>query len=264
MIYQTIQLCPDAPHVTLTTYLFDTKKTKSDALLIIPGGAYSMVCSDREGEDIALAFSVMGVRTFVLNYTVGDGARFPTPLIEASLAMAHIKAHAEEYAIDADRVFVAGFSAGGHLAGSLGTMWHKPEVYEAAGLEYGVNRPAGMLLCYPVLCYFDKTHKGTFYKVFGTKEPTEEQICEWSVERNVDDRTCPAFLMHTANDAVVDVLNNIYMQKALAEAGIFFEAHIWPRGFHGLALATEMTGTPAFPEVAEWPRMAVDWMRRVK
>ena len=264
MIHEIIQLCPDAPHVTLTTYLYDTRNEKSDAILVIPGGGYSEVCADREGEEVALAFSVLGLKAFVLNYSTNENAKFPRPLVEASLAMAHIRGNADKYGINPDRVFVVGFSAGGHLAGSLGTMWHKKCIYDATGIPFGINRPTGMILCYPVLCYFDRTHKRTFRNLLGTDTPTEEQIAEWSVERNVDERTCPAFLLHTADDNSVNVLNNVYMQKALAENQIPFEVHIYPHGPHGIALANDITGsTPAMinPSVAEWPRLAAAWIK---
>lgn len=267
MIHETIQLCPDAPHVTLKTYLYDTKKEKSDAILVIPGGGYSNVCADREGEDVALAFSVLGLKAFVLNYSTKENAKFPRPLIEASLAMAHIRENAEKYGINPDRVFVVGFSAGGHLAGSLGTMWHKQCIYDATGIPFGINRPTGMILCYPVLCYFENTHKGTFNNLFGTKEPTEEQVNEWSVERNVDERTCPTFLLHTSDDGSVNVLNNVYMQQALAKHHIPFEVHIYPHGPHGIALANEITASgPAMinSSIAEWPRLAAAWMQNEK
>ena len=264
MIHETIRLCADDENVTLKTYLYDTRKKQSDAVLVIPGGGYTMVCHDREGEDVALALSNLGFRAFVLNYSTKEKAKFPRPLIEASLAMAHIRENAEKYGVNPERVFVLGFSAGGHLAGSLGTMWHKECVWKEAGLAYGVNRPTGMILCYPVLCYFDKTHKGTFNTLFGTETPTEEQINEWSVERNVDERTCPTFLWHTSTDKAVNILNNVYMQQALAENGIPFEAHIFPHGPHGMALANEITASTAAmidDRIAEWPRLAAGWMK---
>ena len=265
MIHETIHLCPEEPQVTLTTYLYDTKIKQSDAILVIPGGGYSGVCADREGEDIALAFSMYGLKAFVLRYSVKEKAKFPRPLIEASLAMAHIRENAEKYGINPDRVFVVGFSAGGHLAGSLGTMWHKQCIYDATGLPYGINRPTGMMLCYPVLCYFPWTHQGTFTNLFGTNEPTEDMINEWSVERNVDDKTCPAFLLHTSDDSAVHILNNVYMQKALAEHKIPFEVHIYPHGPHGLALGTPMTANTENmlrPDFAEWVRLAAAWTKK--
>ena len=265
MNVETIKLCGENERASLTTYLPSTRKEKSDAILIIPGGGYSGVCSDREGENIAIAFNAMGYACFVLDYSVKPNAVFPRPLIEASLAMVHIRQNAEKYKVDPERVFVLGFSAGGHLAASLGTRWHIPEVANAINAPFGMNKPTGMVLCYPVLCWFDKTHKGTFHNAFGTETPTEEQIRLISLENDLGEHTVPAFLWHTANDNAVNVQNTLKMATALSEAKIPFEVHIFPEGPHGMALGTAVTGnTPAMinDRVAEWPRLADGWMRQ--
>ena len=267
MNVKTIKLCGEDSKATLTTYLPCTRKEKSDAILIIPGGGYSAVCSDREGENIAIAFNALGYACFVLDYSVKADAVFPRPLIEASLAMVHIRENAEKYKIDPARVFVLGFSAGGHLAGSLGTRWHIPEVANAINAPFGTNKPTGMVLCYPVLSWFDKTHKGTFYNAFGSEQPTDEQIRTISLENDLTkENTPPAFLWHTANDNVVNVQNSLRMATSLSEAGVPFEVHIFPNGPHGMALATEVTSaSPAMIDarVAEWPRLADGWMKTV-
>ena len=264
MKHEVIYLCPEDNNVTLTTYVQISRNAKSDALLVIPGGGYSNVCSDREGENIALAFNGMGMQCFVLNYSTKEKAKYPRPLQEASLAMAYIKSHAEEYGIDPERVFVLGFSAGGHLAGSLGTLWHKPEAYRPVGLEYGANRPCGMVLCYPVIAYFPETHLGTFYNALGTRTPTEEEAAVVSLEKHVGENTVPAFLWHTADDAGVHVDNTLKMMSALARNKIYCEAHVYPHGPHGMALATPTTdanGNMTDERIAEWPRLAREWMK---
>ena len=268
MKHEVIHLCRDDENVTLTTYVQTSKDQKSDALLVIPGGGYSNVCSDREGENIALVFNGMGMQCFVLNYSTKEKAKYPRPLQEASLAMAYIKSHAEEYGIDPERVFVLGFSAGGHLAGSLGTLWHKPEAYKPVGLEFGANRPCGMILCYPVLSYFPETHLGTFYNALGTRNPSEEEASVVSLEKHVDENTVPSFLWHTADDASVHVDNTLKMMSALARNKIYCEAHVYPHGPHGMALATPTTdakeGEMTNERIAEWPRLAKAWMKTVK
>ena len=267
MNVETIKLCGEDERASLTTFLPCTRKEKSDAILIIPGGGYTGVCSDREGENIAIAFNALGYACFVLDYSVKPNAKFPRPLIEASLAMVHIRENAEKYKVDPERVFVLGFSAGGHLAGSLGTRWHIPEVANAINAPFGTNKPTGMILCYPVLCWFDKTHSGTFINAFGTDKPTEEQIRLISLENDLGENTPPACLWHTANDQAVNVQNTLKMATALSEAKIPFEVHIFPDGPHGMALATEATGaSPNMinPRVAEWPRLADGWMKSVK
>ncbi len=210
-------------------------------MLVIPGGGYSTVCSDREGEPIALAYLAHGFATFVLHYSVGAEAKGHRPLVEASAAMAYIRKNAKEYGIDANRVFAVGFSAGGHLAASLATMWHRKEITEQACIEYGSNRPEAVVLGYPVITGGDKAHKGSFYNIIGSTEPTEEQLDYYSVEKCVDEKSCPAFIMHTADDQLVPVENSLYVAEAYAKYGVRFELHIYPHGPHGLALANEIT-----------------------
>ena len=264
MISKVIQLRDDDPDITLTTYVQDEGWKKRDAMLVIPGGGYSCVCADREGEPIALAFAARGVNAFVLNYSVGKKSLFPRPLADASLAMAYIKDHAEEFHIDPERVFCVGFSAGGHLAASLGTLWHLDSVDKMTGLPHGKNRPAGMILCYAVLISGEGAHKGSFYNILGTTEPTDEQLALYSIEKHIDDNTAPAFLMHTANDPVVPVKNALDVAEALAAKGKQFELHIYPDGPHGVALGDWQTGRGntawCDSKVARWVDDAIYWM----
>ncbi len=266
MKIKEVKICEERPWVTLSAYLPFTRDKKADALLIIPGGGYENVCDGHEGDAVAVDFAARGLRCFVLRYSVKKDARFPTPLIDASLAVSHIKRNAEEYGIDPERVFVLGFSAGGHLAAALGTLWHKDWLCRHLGMPFGENRPAGMILCYPVLAYFPGTNLGTFYHAFGTDTPTEEMINELSLERQVDARTVPAFLWHTADDEGVSVENTLRMLRALCEAKIYTEAHIYPHGPHGMSLATDICCAAPWtdPRVAHWPRLAAEWIKTVK
>ena len=130
MINKRVMLEEGNEHAYLDVYAAqEIKDFKRSAILIIPGGGYGM-CAPREGEPIAMAFLSHGFNAFVLNYSAGHKA-FPAHLIEASMAVKHIRDNAEEYRIDPDKVFVVGFSAGGHLAASLGTMWDRQEIYDA-------------------------------------------------------------------------------------------------------------------------------------
>ena len=143
MIYKKIILDESS---YLEAYIADkTEQFTRKAILVIPGGGYAGVCSEREGEPIALAFMPYGYNAFVLHYSVGRTKKFPAQLIEASLAMKHIKDNAEEYGIDKDEVYAVGFSAGGHLCATLGVMWNKKEIYDVADMEYGYNKPKGVM-----------------------------------------------------------------------------------------------------------------------
>ena len=268
MIHRIISLCDDDPSITLTTYAADDTSLIRDAILVIPGGGYGCVCDDREGEPIALAYLARGMNAFVLKYSIGERALFPRPLVDASLAMAYIRSHADEYHINPNRIFCVGFSAGGHLAASLGTFWHLDSVTEMAGIPYGMNKPAGMILCYAVLTAGDMAHKGSFYNILGTESPTEEALDRYSIEKHIDERTVPAFLMHTTEDTLVPVENALYTAEALSRQKILFEMHIYPRGPHGAALFNAQTsrGEAAWEDeaAARWIDDSVDWMRRIQ
>ena len=238
---------------------------KRDALLVIPGGGYGCICSDREGEPIAHAFLPHGFNAFVLHYTVGKKARFPQPLIEASVAMHHIRTHAEEYGIDPERIFVVGFSAGGHLCASLGTLWHLPEVTEAAGIPYGSNKPTAVLPIYGAVAMDPElVYEGYIDLICGEKANRDR----WSLDKQVDERTVPMYLAHTANDNVVDVRSSLRLASALAEHKIPFELHVFADGPHGIATSDRIAAlaNPACDNAhnANWIPLAAEWMKNLK
>lgn len=269
MIIKRIQLDKNDENVYLDAYISDTVGNfVRNAILVIPGGGYGMVCSEREGEPIAQAFIPYGYNAFVLHYSVGSKKTFPTQLIEASLAIRHIKDNAEEYNIDPGNVFVTGFSAGGHLAASLGTMWHKKEIYEATDMPYGYNKPKGMMLIYPVISSNEEFgHMPSFYNLLGTQTPDKKRLEECSIENNADENSSAAYILHTANDEIVNVRNSIALADKLAKHGIKFELHIYPDAPHGVALGNEITecNNPKYlnPCIAKWVENAVLWAKQL-
>lgn len=265
MKHETIFLRGDDRDITLTTYIADERRLRRDAMLVIPGGGYSNVCSDREGEPIAFAFLARGFNCFVLRYSIGEKARFPRPLCDASLAMQHIRENAEAYNIDPRRVFAVGFSAGGHLCGALGSLWNAPEVRAALpDMPEGINRPTGTVLCYPVLIASMPTHAGTFDRLSGGDPAIKER---YSIDHCISSDTAPAFFMHTADDACVPVRNSLLTMAAMSDKGISFDGRIYPHGPHGLALADFQTALGCaeqdVPEAAHWVEDAVAWTRTV-
>lgn len=269
MIHEKIMLEEDNDNAYIETYIADPiEGFIRDAVLVIPGGAYYNVCSDREGEPIALAFLAQGYNTFVLHYSVASVSdnTFPAQLKEASLAMKYIKDHAAEYGIHKDRVFAAGFSAGGHLAGSLGVLWKNKEVNEEIDMPFGYNKPTGVMLIYPVVS--DLGHAGSFQNLFSTEKLTEEQLNKTCIDRNVTKDASPAFMLHTVDDAVVNVENTLSLAKAYTKAGVPYEMHIYPSGPHGVALGNEITksGNPGWENaaIAKWVEHAVFWAKNIK
>lgn len=251
--------------ISLTPVLCDPRLGIRDAILVIPGGGYGCVCDDREGSPIAMAFAARGMNAFILKYSVGKEAADFQPLVDASLAMAHIKAHAEEYNIDPKRIATVGFSAGGHLSGALGCLWKLPEIEQRTGIDHGDNRPLATVMGYPVVSAVNYPHLGSFYNILGKKSPTEEELRKYSLELCVDKDTSPAFLFHTAEDRVVPVQNSLAYSYALAQNDIRFELHIYPYGPHGLALASPLTecNNPDYvhPEAERWVDDAVRFLR---
>lgn len=265
MLYKKIPLDPRDENAFLEVFVpEDRKNLVRSAILVIPGGGYNMVCADREGEPAALAFLPYGYSAFVLHYSVHKEP-FPLQLIQASMAIKHIRDHAEEYHIDPARVFAVGFSAGGHLAATLCAMWNLPEIYEAVPMPEGYNKPTGTMLIYPVITSEFWQH--TFQYLHMTETPTQEQCEKTSVDRFVGSHCCPAFLLHTVDDAVVDVRNSLRMADALSRHGIPYEMHIYPSAPHGICLGNPITseGVPGWdnPRIAQWVQMAAAWAEEV-
>ena len=185
------------------------------AVLILPGGGYVFVCAEREGEPIAHGFLARGYNAFVLHYSVARTRVHPAQLQQASLALAFIRAHADTFGIDPHRVFTVGFSAGGHLAGMLATMWHRPEAWRDIGLRFGENRPTGAALIYPVVLGDSPfAHHDSFRNLLGADAPSEASLQSVSLEKQADEHAVPLFLFHTSDDATVDVRNSLLLAAA--------------------------------------------------
>lgn len=227
-----LYIFPQDEKAHLVTYIrynpIEMDNSPRRAMLICPGGGYQWT-SDRENEPIALQFLARGYNVFVLKYSVAEMAKDLNPLHEIEIAIKHIRDNASDYNVDPDKVYVIGFSAGGHLALSSGTLLPK----EA--------RPNGMILCYPVVTAACPTHMGTLFNFCGTDTPTDEQKHLFSLDLHVDSDTPPAFIWHTENDDAVPVQNSKNLAEAMAKNGVKHELVLFPDGHHGLSLATSET-----------------------
>ena len=266
MKHERIYLNPDDDRVFIDTYVKNLGKNLP-AMLVIPGGGYAAVCTEREGEPIALDFVAKGYNAFVLNYRVGKpGDVFPKQLLDAGAAMIYIREHAEEFCIDPERVFSLGFSAGGHLCGTLATMFDYPEVKEAYGEKYKLVRPTGVVLCYPVTTLTCETHVSSFKNLLGrpSGEFTEDEVNRYSLDKVVKADSSPMFVWHTAEDALVPVQGSLTLGLALTRAHVPYRLSVYPYGPHGLALSTKVTecGNSAYaqPMAKCWTADAVEWM----
>ena len=222
---------------TLSVYVQSTPPTVSTArqrpaILVIPGGGYSMT-SNREAEPIAIPFLTAGYNAFILRYTCAP-ATFPVALREACMAMRYIRENAEALEINPSMVAAIGFSAGGHLCGTLGTMYDCPEVADLG--DASLLRPDALCLGYPVAVAWGRTHEGTFRNISGGDEALRMRL---SIDKLARADMPPTFLWHTRDDAGVPVRNSLVLAQRLDELGVLFAMNIYNHGQHGLSTADE-------------------------
>lgn len=268
--YEKAGLIRPAQAPRLTAFILSPRagdpSHKRPAVVICPGGGYDH-CSAREGEPVALRFMALGYHAFVLNYSVAP-SRYPMALLQLAKTVALVRAHAAEWNVDPDRIVVMGFSAGGHLACSLGTSWHKDFINLALGTAREQIKPDGMVLCYPVITSGEFSHRGSFDNLLGPLSKDETAREQVSLEKQIGDQFPRTFLWHTVEDQAVPVENSLLLATALRQQGISFELHLYPRGEHGLSLADAETApqsaaTVSAPECAGWVSLADAWMNRL-
>ena len=223
----------------LHTYVHDEDERYRPAIVIVPGGAYSSV-SPTEGEIVALEFYHKGYNAFVLSYTTDLTLSAPLktqPLRDLSRAIRMIRKEADRYHIISDQIAVCGFSAGGHLCGSLAV--HYEDVRDADARYTAIsNRPDAAILCYPLITSGDKGHNMCIVALFG-KDASDDELEYISLEKHVKETTPPIFIWHTATDQMVPVENSFLFTEACKAKGIPYEQHIFSSGPHGLSLANE-------------------------
>ena len=226
----------------LYTYIQDSSKDlflkKRPMMVICPGGGYNHV-SDREGEPLAVRFLAMGFNVAVLRYSVTP-AVFPTALLELAHAMKLVHDYADEWSVDEDKIFVLGCSAGGHLAASLGVFWQEEWLAKQSGVKNEWLRPAGMVLCYPVITSGEFAHRGSFDMLMKGQE-SEELLEKLSLEKHVTEQTPETFIWHTGCDGTVPVENSLMFVSELHKKGVAVEFHMYPIGHHGLSTADELS-----------------------
>lgn len=242
---------------------------KRPAVLIFPGGGYSFTYPG-EAEPIALKYVSAGICAFVLDYSCMP-VRFPVPQLQAYTAIRYVREHAEEFGIRSDNIATSGFSAGGHLCASTGTLWNKPgmiRILEENGLTEGLSdtriyRPDKLILCYPVIRAFPPFwHEGSFQCLLGDRFGDTELRTLLSADLQIDAETPPSFLWHTSEDDCVPVRNSLDFAAGLAGNRIPVVLHIYPHGGHGLCLGSCVTNECSFTEAhetSEWIDKAISF-----
>jgi acetyl esterase/lipase len=225
------------------------------AVLVLPGGGYGD-CSDQEGDPVAGWLNGLGISAFVLDYSVAP-TRYPQALYDARRAMQYIRANAERFKIDPERVGVIGFSAGGHLAASLSNLYAEKNESVLDALEQVSARPDLCILSYPVISWGEFRHQGSLENLLG-EDPAPALIEKTSMELAVHSETPPTFVWHTAEDGGVPVENSYLYAMALQKNDVPHELHVYPHGGHGLGLATLFDRRD--PHVTQWRQACERWL----
>lgn len=261
-----IQVEGSGKDVCLETYILGdvmdgARNRKTPLVLICPGGGYAMT-SNREAEPIALQFNSMGYQAAVLRYSCAP-AVYPTALCEVAQSVKLIREHAEDWNVDAEKIIVMGFSAGGHLAASYGVFWNESWLTEKMQCDKQLLKPNGLVLCYPVISSKEEiAHQDSIKNLLGESYPEmKEQV---SLEDKVGKHTPKTFLWHTFTDPVVPFWNSFRFAEALGKVGVPMEYHLYPQGGHGLSLANEQTANEEGKGVEKvcqsWVPLLRSWM----
>jgi acetyl esterase/lipase len=246
---------------SLTLYLHEIlpgiEIEKRPILLIIPGGGYGHL-SEREAEPIAMAYYHMGYHAAILRYSIGENARNLQPMKEGITAIKIIRENADQWNVIKDQVIAVGFSAGGHLACSLGVMWNEVKLMEEMGYEGNCYQPNAMILSYPVISSGQFAHRGSFMNLTGSME-NDTANDFFSLEKRVDKNTPPTFIWHTKTDASVPVENTLLFVDALQKNEVPYELHIFNKGKHGLSLCNKETNSEN-PHCSHWFELSLEWL----
>ena len=209
-------------------WIADAPKDPKGMILICPGGGYQWL-SPREAQPVARAFTAAAVVYYTIREKPGQPPLGTLPVRQLGEALQTMQQR-----FPALSALVCGFSAGGHLAASLGVHWR----------ELGLPRPDGMILGYPVITAGKYAHCGSIQNLAGSDDPGW-----YSLETQVTADTPPAFFWHTVTDPEVPVQNSLLLAGALSAAGVRYEMHLYPRGV---------------PHIAGWFGQCLEWLDILK
>jgi acetyl esterase/lipase len=232
-------------------------KATGTAVIICPGGAYGGLAIKHEGEQVAKWLNSLGITAFVLKYRLPDDSIMENktigPMQDGQRAIRLVRSRAKEWGIDPAKIGIMGFSAGGHLAATLSTLYND-KVYESDDLTSA--RPDFSLLIYPVISMSkDITHWGSRENLLGNS-PSPEMVNHYSTELQVNSKTPTAFMVHSLDDDAVPVQNSINYAMALHKANVDCELHLYPTGKHGYGMGTKNAGTES-----TWTEACEKWMK---
>ncbi|MBC6999814.1 alpha/beta hydrolase [Cytophaga sp. FL35] len=248
------------PH--LEVYLPAKQNATGQAMLIFPGGGYQILAYDWEGTDIAKFLNGKGIAGIVVKYRLPTSEslkeNYNVPLIDAQRALRLVRSKADEFNIATNQIGIIGFSAGGHLASTLGTHFNE-KVYEPIdNADKQSARPDFMSLIYPVITFSQSTKHTGSQKALLDGSETEERIKHFSNELQVTKETPATLLVHASDDKGVPVENSLLFYQALKDNGVPATMHIYPEGGHGFSLARQDV------HLRGWTERLIEWIDSLK
>jgi acetyl esterase/lipase len=242
----------DEDKPSITPYL--AKSPNGTAVIVCPGGGYQNLAMDHEGVQIARWLNSLGISAFVLKYRLGPKYHHPAMINDAQRAIRSVRSRAGSLHIEADRIGIWGFSAGGHLASTAATHFDAGDPHAADPIDRAGSRPDFAILAYAVISLGEFAHVGSRNNLLG-KNPDPKLVEDLSNDQRVTAQTPPTFLFHTTADAAVPVENSVRFYLALRKAGVPAELHIFQNGPHGVGLA------PTDATLSAWGGLLANWLR---
>ena len=238
---------------SLTPYLPPPGRATGAAVVVCPGGGYTVLAIEKEGAAVARWLNTLGISAFVLKYRLKEYGH-PAPLRDVLRAVRLLRSDAARWRIRPDRIGVLGFSAGGHLAASAATLFDAPEGRTGAPLDGVSARPDFAVLVYPVIVLAGPyAHAGSRRALVG-ETPAPGLVESLSLDSRVTKDTPTTFLVHGGTDTAVPPENSVLFYTAMRKAGAAAELHAYERGAHGFGLQ------PGHGPVSSWPQRCAEWM----
>jgi acetyl esterase/lipase len=247
----------DADVPTLTSFLLSPTKTNTAAFIVCPGGAYGHL-APHEGAPVARWLNSLGIQAFVLKYRIGPKYHHPVEMLDVQRAIRLVRCRARQWNLDPNRIGIAGFSAGGHLASTVATHFDDGIAADPDPINRVSCRPDLAILAYPVICMSGPyVHTLSRRNLLGD-DPNPELELFLCNDRQVTAQTPPCFIIHAADDRTVPVENSLLFAMACRQHKVPVELHVFEHGPHGFGLGGND------PILATWPAIAAQWLRKHK
>lgn len=231
--------------------------TRKPCVIICPGGGYGILAAQHEGTDVAKYFNSIGVHAVVLKYRIPSAKHQEhkeiAPLQDAQQAIYMVRKNAKKWGVDPDKIGIMGFSAGGHLASSLGVHYNDPKLNFKGKVSL---RPDFQVLIYPVISFSSFAHLGSRNNLLSP-DTTANLINYYSNELQVNAQTPPAFLVHAKDDKAVPIENSQMYLSQLQKYGVAGELYVYEKGGHGFGMNNKTSDV-------KWTDLLTKWMQQMK